>query len=173
MLSLYPKLWLGNLGFLAGCCLAPRQALVLPRLPKIILLVPKIGFLTQSPIFEDIIQKNLFYHARTPKKICLCWQHNTAGSCVATGLISGIFWIHLYNPLFFWLGILPRQTGLKRAKEPPVQTFQHKKVPIYIILTFFWVKSLLDTLLREIRRWFRRNTLFSGTPCIFLSSCRS
>ena len=55
--------------------------------------------------------------------------------------------------------------GLKPAKGRPVQCFQHK-VPIYLILTTFGMKSLLDTL-RSDKMQISKNTLFSETPCMF------
>ena len=44
--------------------------------------------------------------------------------------------------------IFRQKMGLKPAQEPPVQIFQHKKVPIWLILTTFWNEVIFGHITR-------------------------
>ena len=70
--SPYPKLSLGNFGFLAGQRVAPWQAFLAQIAQNYPFWGQTLCFLAEYPIFGDIIHKKVHHHAPTPKRQHFC-----------------------------------------------------------------------------------------------------
>ena len=65
------------------------------------------------------------------------------------------------------LDYFAKKKDLKPAQEPPVQSFQHKKVPIYLILTTFWGEITFGHITWWLGADFEETHFFLGRPVCY------
>ena len=164
--------------FLAGRHLAPQQAFFWPRLPKISLFGTKKCVFGSQIQFLETSSENFHHHyAGTPIWQIFCVDRVARQ---ALGQLPGPMWALFWPENLHFFYVAPMSPNMKfvgqnlpcPSQEPPVQSFQHKKGPIHLILTTFWGEITFGQITQWLGAYFEEihffwDALYMITICDF------